>query len=355
VPRPDRAADVPGKSSRHRTGAESGAASLGEAAPAPLGPPASLQDEVSRLKPVHFGHPPRARRHRRRSPGRDHGRWRRLHHGAGDDLPSGDAYEGRDRDLALPDHLRHRLHHLHARLDQPLGGPDARASPDPRRRCRGTGRHAVRRAAESGATAHPAGASGTRRRPEARRRPPDRAARTLFHFGSGAAMRGAALLLALLAVPAPVAAGEEVVAGLSRSAISITANFDGSDLIVYGAVKRDAPAPSDSRLEVIVTVEGPSTPITVRRKSRAFGIWVNTASVEVDRAPSVYAVATTGPLDQILSQTEDLRRKISVPQMIRSVGAPQDIADSPAFTEALIRVREANGLYSLHEGTVNLA
>ena len=41
--------------------------------------------------------------------------------------------------------------------------------------------------------------------------------------------------------------------------------------------------------------------------------------------------------------------------MIRSVGAPQDIADSPAFTEALIRVREANGLYSLHEGTVQLA
>lgn len=168
-------------------------------------------------------------------------------------------------------------------------------------------------------------------------------------------MRGAALLLALLAVPAPVAAGEEVVAGLSRSAISITANFDGSDLIVYGAVKRDEPAPSDSTLEVIVTVEGPSTPITVRRKSRALGIWVNTASVEVDRAPSFYAVATTGPLDRILSQTEDLRRKISVPQMIRSVGAPQDIADSPAFTEALIRVREANGLYSLHEGTVQLA
>ncbi|MBC7141564.1 MAG: TIGR02186 family protein, partial [Rhodobacteraceae bacterium] len=61
-----------------------------------------------------------------------------------------------------------------------------------------------------------------------------------------------------------------------------------------------------------------------------------------------------GPLAEILSQTEDLRQKISVPQMIRSVGAPQEIADSPAFTEALIRIREANGLYSLHEGTVGL-
>lgn len=171
-------------------------------------------------------------------------------------------------------------------------------------------------------------------------------------------MRLAALLpglLGLLAAPVPAAAQEEVVAGLSRNEISITANFEGSDLLIYGAVKRDEPEPSGSRLEVIVTVEGPSTPITVRRKSRSFGIWINTASVEVDRAPSFYTVATTGPLDEILSQTEDLRRRISVPQMIRSVGAPKEIDNSYAFTEALIRIREANGLYSLHEGAVELA
>lgn len=162
------------------------------------------------------------------------------------------------------------------------------------------------------------------------------------------------LVLLLLLPAAAVRAGEAVVAGLSQSKIAITANFDGSDLLIYGAVKREEPIPGGPPLEVIVTVEGPSTPIMVRRKSRTFGIWVNTAGVEVDRAPSFYAVATTGPLDEILSQTEDLRQKISVPQMIRSVGAPQDIADSPAFTEALIRIRERNGLYSLHEGTVGL-
>lgn len=168
-------------------------------------------------------------------------------------------------------------------------------------------------------------------------------------------MRHALLPLCLALAPAAAAAQEEVVAGLSRNEISITANFSGSDLLIYGAVKRDRPEPADSTLEVIVTVEGPSTPITVRRKSRNFGIWINTASVEVDRAPSFYAVATTGPLGEILSQTEDMRRKISVPQMIRSVGAPTEIDDSYAFTEALIRIRTENGLYSLHEGAVELA
>ena len=165
-------------------------------------------------------------------------------------------------------------------------------------------------------------------------------------------MRRLALLAALLLAP-PATAQEEVVSGLSNDSVSITANFDGSDILIYGAVKREQPIPATG-LDVIITVEGPSEPVTVRRKSREAGIWVNTASVEIDRAPSFYAVETTGPLDKILYQTEDLRHSISPRQMIRSVGAPNYISDSAAFTDALIRLREKDGLYSVHEGAVTL-
>lgn len=154
-----------------------------------------------------------------------------------------------------------------------------------------------------------------------------------------------ALVLALMLTALPALGQEQVVSGLSQDRISITANFDGSDLLVYGAVKREEPIPTTGVLQVIVTLEGPSGPIVVRRKSRQFGIWVNTSAVEVDHAPSYYAVAATAPLEFILSQTEDLRREISVAQKIRSVGAPADVLDSPAFTEALIRIRTASGMY----------
>lgn len=161
-----------------------------------------------------------------------------------------------------------------------------------------------------------------------------------------------ALMLALPAVPA--AGEEQVVAGTSRDTIDITTNFSGSDLLIYGAVRRETPVPSDSALDVIVTVEGPSEPVTVRRKSRRLGIWLNTSATEVDAAPSFYAIASTKPLAQILSHTEDLRHSITIPNAIRSVGAPQDVHDSPQFTEALIRIREANRLYSQHDGEVDL-
>lgn len=164
-------------------------------------------------------------------------------------------------------------------------------------------------------------------------------------------MLRAALALCLFALPL---AAEEVVAGLSQDRIAITANFDGSEILVYGAVKREEAIPLGPELQVIVTVEGPSAPIMVRRKSREMGIWINTDAVEVDLAPSFYAIATTAPFDQVLSQTEDLRHEVSIPRAIRSVGAPMSIENAQTFSEALIRIREKAELYDLAEGNVDL-
>ncbi|MDF1728854.1 MAG: TIGR02186 family protein [Sulfitobacter sp.] len=157
--------------------------------------------------------------------------------------------------------------------------------------------------------------------------------------------------LFLLSAAAPA---EEIVLGLSQEEVSITTNFNGSEILVYGAVKRDAPLPDGPPLEVIITVSGPSTPIMVRRKEKRYGIWVNTDSVEVDSAPSYYAVATSGPLGDILSDVEDLRHEISIRRAIRSVGAPMTIQDSREFTRALIRIREKAGFYQVLEGGVTV-
>jgi uncharacterized protein (TIGR02186 family) len=94
--------------------------------------------------------------------------------------------------------------------------------------------------------------------------------------------------------------------------------------------------------------------VIVRKKDRKLGLWINTEAVEIDRAPSFYAVATTGPLAEILSETENLRHRVSIPRAIRAVGIASEAEDAPSFTEALIRIREASGAYSLQDGAVTL-
>ena len=158
--------------------------------------------------------------------------------------------------------------------------------------------------------------------------------------------------LALFVVLALPAKAEEIVLGLSRDEVAITATFEGSDILVFGAIKRDAPIPDDSLLGVIVTVAGPDRSVMVRRKDRRLGIWVNTDAVEVDAAPSFYAVATSAPMRDVLRDIEDLRYRITIPRAIRSVGATVD--DSFAFTEALMRIREDQSLYQVLESEVDL-
>lgn len=161
-------------------------------------------------------------------------------------------------------------------------------------------------------------------------------------------------LLPLLLLASPLLAEESIVSGLSQNRVSITADFDGSEILIYGAVKREAPIPKGAPLQVIVTVEGPSTPVIVRRKDRVAGIWVNNAEVRVDSAPSFYAVATTGPLSEILSDTENLRHRITIERAIRAVGITGEADKADAFVQAMLRVRSNEDRYRVLERAVQL-
>ncbi|MEQ9694271.1 TIGR02186 family protein [Shimia sp. SDUM112013] len=165
-------------------------------------------------------------------------------------------------------------------------------------------------------------------------------------------LRALALLLAFVA--APVLAREEVVLGLSQNRVAITANFDGSEVLIFGAVKRESEIQEEPPLEVVVAISGPLQPVMVRRKEKRLGIWVNTDRVEVDAAPSFYAVATSAPFNEVLSEVEDLRHKVSIPRAIRSVGAPMNVENAQGFTEAVIRIRTENGLYQTLENAVEV-
>ena len=145
-------------------------------------------------------------------------------------------------------------------------------------------------------------------------------------------IRLAALLLLLAA---PLAAQETVVSGDGR--------------------EKPPPKPGAGSPDIVITIKGPPRPVRVRHKERRFGIWVNTDSVRVRQAPSFYAVATTGPLDELLSETERLRYQIGMDQAVRRVAGNTEVADASTFTDALIRLRMADGTFQELDGDVAVA
>ena len=151
-------------------------------------------------------------------------------------------------------------------------------------------------------------------------------------------MRHLAALLLLVAalVPRPAHA-ETLVADLSRHLIAIAADFDGTDVLLFGT----APAGN----EVVVVVHGPPETAIVRRKSRTLGIWLNTTSVRFPETPSFYAVAATAPLTAVLDDAVRARHRIGVDRLALAPEAALEPAMAETFRAGLVRNKQRLGLF----------
>ena len=165
-------------------------------------------------------------------------------------------------------------------------------------------------------------------------------------------MRMLLLILALLtALPATAS---EIVGALSQNRVSLTASFAGSEILVFGAIRRSAEevateerlaAEGDTDFDVIIVIEGPRQAVAVWRKARRAGIWMNVDSVTMASVPSFYAIATSAPLASILSPEADAAYRISARQAIRAEQAGDGSAEALQFAEALMRIREGSAQY----------
>ncbi|MEO1291948.1 MAG: TIGR02186 family protein [Pseudomonadota bacterium] len=164
-------------------------------------------------------------------------------------------------------------------------------------------------------------------------------------------MFAALLVLAAIAVGrAPALATpdleERIFTGSAQEEVAITATFSGSELFVFGAIERNRFLDQgEASPDVIISVRGPSSPVIVRKKGRVAGVWMNKEAIRIASAPSYYAVASTGAIPDILDDFEDRTFRITLDKAVLIAGLPTSAEDPAAFREALMRLRQEEGLY----------
>jgi len=166
----------------------------------------------------------------------------------------------------------------------------------------------------------------------------------------GSHWAGLALLLCLTAAPpaAPPAAAQGVLAELSQREVAVTTGFAGAELLVFGTTAADAGEPGP---DVIVSLRGPNAAVVVRRKVRIAGIWLNGPSEQFEAAPSFYNVASTRPLETILSAEERRRLRIGLASLPL---LPRGQIEEPTFRQALIDLKTGQRLYGEDPGGVRV-
>lgn len=139
----------------------------------------------------------------------------------------------------------------------------------------------------------------------------------------------------------PAAAAEPLVADLSKHLVAITTGFAGTDVLLFGAVE-EVPGGGD----VVVVVRGPNRAEIVRRKARSMGVWMNSGLAEIADAPSFYRVAATRPLTEIAPRPVLDRHQIGLDSLELAIRPRDRKADSGQYREALLRLKQAQGLYA---------
>lgn len=159
----------------------------------------------------------------------------------------------------------------------------------------------------------------------------------------------AAFALMLGAAPA-LAAEQPLVADLSEHLVKITMGFEGAELLLFGAVEGEG--------DVVVLVYGPSETLTVRRKARTAGIWMNRDEMTFEEIPAFYRVMATAPPGDWLPDAVRERHRIGLRHLELPLAgdAAREVepADAAAFREALIRRKQELGHYGATVGSVKM-
>ena len=155
---------------------------------------------------------------------------------------------------------------------------------------------------------------------------------------------GAALAMAA-AFAAPPARAERLIVSVSNHRVTVTPNYSGEELVLFGSVEKDSSTPSSrNAYDLVVTVSGPRADMVTRRKERKFGIWINTDYRQFLQVPSYLALFSNRPFEAIASPEVERRQQLGLNNVLLTQRVGPDYADVVP-NGAFVRLRSEHGLY----------
>jgi uncharacterized protein (TIGR02186 family) len=157
---------------------------------------------------------------------------------------------------------------------------------------------------------------------------------------------GLALLLGAAFTPARA---ERLIVSVSNHRVTVTPNYSGEELVLFGSIEKDASTPAGrTNYDLVVTVAGPRADMVTRRKERRFGIWINTDYRQFLQVPGYLALFSNRPFDAIASPEVQRRQQLGLDNVLLTQRVGPDYADvvpNDVFRRAFLRLQEQHGLY----------
>lgn len=142
--------------------------------------------------------------------------------------------------------------------------------------------------------------------------------------------------------------------GISSTEIAIVPDFSGTDVTVFGAIENVDPVLlAGGGYDVVVALEGPRERITMRRKERVAGVWINRHSVVFEAMPESYSMTSTRELTDIAGDLELSTHGVGLPRArilpTSFSGRAEEVA---LYRDAFLKLKTESRLYQENPGGV---
>jgi uncharacterized protein (TIGR02186 family) len=140
-----------------------------------------------------------------------------------------------------------------------------------------------------------------------------------------------------------------VISDIDKSDIELSTRFDGTSLLVFGAI-----SPGDERASLLVEVIGPPTSVDIRKKVQIWGIWVNKKIAQFQGIPSFYQISISNSEHPVLKEIEYQRLKSIFYDFLETTSISENENSKEQYHNELIRLKKKLGNLSAFEEKINV-
>ena len=137
------------------------------------------------------------------------------------------------------------------------------------------------------------------------------------------------------------ARAEEAYFDISDEDIKIETNFNRKEIIVFGL--------TDPKLDTILMIQGPKKSIKLSLKESFFGLWIDSKRIIYKNLPSIFFIASTSPIDEILNEDTIIKKELLFEKLLVNTITKRNFINkksSDNWNNDLLRLQKEKGLYS---------
>jgi uncharacterized protein (TIGR02186 family) len=152
------------------------------------------------------------------------------------------------------------------------------------------------------------------------------------------------LITFILLVLIPNAILAEAYFDISEDNIKIETNFTGKEVIIFGIL-------NDGQ-ETIMTIKGPQKNAVIQKKERILGFWFNTKQITYNEIPSVFFIASSKNIEDILPASTIIKEELSFDYLLENKTSQRNfISDISLDTwkSNFVRIKKNKNLFKEYE------